>query len=57
MHINVDGALPLAHAHQVAEQVREVVEELPEVELAFIHVEPASQLGEDTCTGAGNGVQ
>jgi cation diffusion facilitator family transporter len=43
MHINVDGSLSLVEAHLVAEQVREVVEGLPEVGLAFIHIEPTSQ--------------
>lgn len=41
MHIDVDGEITLCHAHAIADQVREEVEMLPQVDLAFVHVEPA----------------
>jgi cation diffusion facilitator family transporter len=40
MHIDVDGSLPLARAHAIAEEVQEAIEALPEVGLVFVHVEP-----------------
>jgi cation diffusion facilitator family transporter len=40
MHINVDGKTSLERAHAIADRVQENVERLPEVDLAFIHVEP-----------------
>jgi cation diffusion facilitator family transporter len=40
MHIDVDGSLPLDRAHAIADRVQEIVEALPEVDLAFVHVEP-----------------
>jgi len=40
MHINVDGEVPLNRAHDIAEQVREEIEAMPEVDLVFVHVEP-----------------
>jgi hypothetical protein len=57
MQINVNGSLPLACAHRVAEKVREMVEGLPKVGLDFVHVELSSPLAEDTCSGAGNEVK
>jgi len=41
MHIDVDGEISLHRAHEIAERVRERVESLPSVSLAFVHVEPA----------------
>ena len=41
MHIDVDGSLPLDRAHAIADRVQEIVEALPEVDLAFVHVEPS----------------
>jgi len=41
MHIDVDGEITLCNAHAIADQVREEVEMLPQVDLAFVHVEPA----------------
>jgi cation diffusion facilitator family transporter len=41
MHIDVDGGIPLRDAHAIGEQVAERIEALPEVALAFVHVEPA----------------
>ncbi len=42
MHIDVDGAIKLRQAHTIADRTRAKVEALPEVEMAFIHLEPAS---------------
>ena len=41
MHIDVDGGMSLREAHAIGEQVAARVEALPEVGLAFVHVEPA----------------
>ena len=41
MHIDVDGGMPLRDAHAIGDQVAARVEALPEVGLAFVHVEPA----------------
>jgi cation diffusion facilitator family transporter len=40
MHINVEGGMPLADAHDIAEEVRARVEGLAEVDMVFVHVEP-----------------
>jgi cation diffusion facilitator family transporter len=40
MHINVDGKMTLEHAHAISEQVRDNVEALAEIDMAFIHLEP-----------------
>lgn len=45
MHINVDGSMTLDRAHDISEQVREKVEALPEIDMAFIHVEPTRERG------------
>ncbi len=42
MHVDMDGGITLREAHAIADQVQEQVEALPAVDLAFIHVEPAS---------------
>jgi cation diffusion facilitator family transporter len=42
MHINVDGNLPLHEAHSISEEVQKKVRNIPDVELVFVHVEPAS---------------
>ncbi|MBD3275092.1 MAG: cation diffusion facilitator family transporter, partial [Candidatus Marinimicrobia bacterium] len=42
MHINVDGNLPLHEAHSISEEVQKKVRNVPDVELVFVHVEPAS---------------
>jgi cation diffusion facilitator family transporter len=41
IHIDVDGEMTLHQAHAIADQAQAQVEALPEVDLAFIHVEPA----------------
>ncbi len=42
MHVDVDGNLSLFQAHRIAEQVRTRIETLQAVDLAFIHIEPAT---------------
>ncbi len=41
LHINVAGDLLLVDAHAIADQVQGVVEALPEVDRAYVHLEPA----------------
>ncbi|HVN53581.1 MAG TPA: cation diffusion facilitator family transporter [Anaerolineaceae bacterium] len=40
MHINVDGEITLNQAHAIADQVIARLEALPEVDRAYVHVEP-----------------
>lgn len=40
MHINVDGNMPLRETHAIADQVIEALEELPEIDRAYVHIEP-----------------
>ena len=40
MHINVDGNLSLNAAHAICDQAVTVLEEFPEVDRAYVHVEP-----------------
>ncbi len=40
LHINVDGNLTLTEAHMISDQVVEQLEALPDVERAYVHVEP-----------------
>lgn len=40
MHINVNGELSLNESHAIADQVIDALENLPEVDRAYIHVEP-----------------
>lgn len=48
IHIDVDGEAKLHEAHAIADQVQAQVEALPAVDLAFVHVEPASS-DEEAC--------
>ena len=41
MHIDVDGDLTLRKAHVIGELVEDRVEALPDVDIAFVHVEPS----------------
>ena len=41
LHVDVDSEVELHQAHAIADQVQAKVEALPEVDLAFVHVEPA----------------
>jgi cation diffusion facilitator family transporter len=43
MHIDVDGEMTLRNAHAIADQVEAQVQALPQVGLAFVHVEPSAQ--------------
>ncbi|PKO12529.1 MAG: cation transporter [Chloroflexi bacterium HGW-Chloroflexi-10] len=40
MHINVDGNLTLNQSHAIADQIIDALEALPDVDRAYIHVEP-----------------
>jgi len=40
MHINVDGNLSLHQAHEICDQATLKLENLPEVDRAYVHVEP-----------------
>ncbi len=40
MHINVDGDMTLNRSHQISDQAIEQLEKLPEVDRAYVHVEP-----------------
>jgi cation diffusion facilitator family transporter len=40
MHINVDGSISLNEAHRICDQVTEQLEALPQVDRAYVHVEP-----------------
>lgn len=45
MHINVDGGITLDRAHDIGEEVREAVEEIPQIDLVFVHIEPLGHEG------------
>lgn len=40
MHINIDGGNSLQYTHAISDQVAEELEKLPEVDRAYVHVEP-----------------
>jgi cation diffusion facilitator family transporter len=40
LHINVDGSMSLFEAHKIADEVITRLEEQPEVDRAYVHVEP-----------------
>jgi cation diffusion facilitator family transporter len=40
MHINVDGNMPLNQVHGISDQVIERLESFPEVDRAYVHIEP-----------------
>ena len=44
MHINVDGNKTLNEAHAICDQATEILEALPEVDRAYVHVEPLGYL-------------
>ena len=44
MHINVDGNKTLNEAHAICDQATECLEALPEVDRAYVHVEPLGYL-------------
>ena len=41
LHVDVDSEIPFRTAHAISNAVRDAVEALDEVDLAFVHVEPA----------------
>jgi len=40
LHINVNGSITLFQAHEIADEVISRLEELPEVDRAYVHIEP-----------------
>lgn len=40
MHVNVDGNISLNQAHSICDQATAALEELPQVDRAYVHVEP-----------------
>jgi cation diffusion facilitator family transporter len=40
LHVNVDGEISFQEAHRISNAVRDAVEVLDEVDLAFVHLEP-----------------
>lgn len=44
MHVNVDGSMTLDAAHAVTDQAIEVLEAFPEVDRAYVHVEPIGHI-------------
>lgn len=40
VHINVDGSMPLDQAHAISDAVSAQLEALPEIDRAYVHVEP-----------------
>lgn len=40
LHINVDGESPLRHTHQIEDEVMQRLEEIPEIDRAYVHIEP-----------------
>jgi cation diffusion facilitator family transporter len=43
IHITVDPAMALEGAHEISEEVRRRIEALPDVDTAFVHVEPTGE--------------
>jgi cation diffusion facilitator family transporter len=40
MHINVDGSMTLSQAHLISDEIIAKVQELPEVDRVYVHIEP-----------------
>ncbi len=40
VHVNVDGGIAFAHSHAIADMVGKHIEALPEVDRAYVHIEP-----------------
>ena len=40
LHINVDGSTPLIESHKINDNVIEAIEALPDVDRAYVHLEP-----------------
>lgn len=47
LHVDVDGENPFLAAHEISNAVRNAVEALDEVDLAFVHLEPVQRNGEE----------
>jgi len=45
MHIEVDGDVPLKKVHTIVELLKEKIEDIPDIDLVFIHVEPFQETG------------
>jgi len=43
MHINLPGEVSLDEVHAVTDAVIDALEELPEVDRAYVHVEPSEE--------------
>jgi cation diffusion facilitator family transporter len=43
LHVNVDGEITLYEAHAIVDQVQRQLEALPDVDRAYVHVEPCEQ--------------
>jgi cation diffusion facilitator family transporter len=48
MHINLPGEVTLDEAHDVTDRVIEALEDLPEIDRAYVHVEPYEDLPENS---------
>lgn len=40
LHINVDGGMTLNDAHAISDQIIEILEALPDIDRAYVHIEP-----------------
>ena len=40
MHINVNSSLPLRETHAISDRVSEALQQLPEIDRAYVHIEP-----------------
>jgi divalent metal cation (Fe/Co/Zn/Cd) transporter len=40
MHVNVDGAMTLTDAHSISDKIIARLENIPDVDRAYVHVEP-----------------
>jgi len=40
MHINVNGKMTVDEAHEICDEVTERLKLLPEVDRAYVHIEP-----------------
>jgi divalent metal cation (Fe/Co/Zn/Cd) transporter len=47
VHVDVDGEISFLFAHQISNAVRDAVEALDEVDLAFVHLEPVQLHSEE----------
>jgi cation diffusion facilitator family transporter len=56
LHIDVDGSTPLFEAHRISDDVRVKLEELPEVDRVYVHVEPCQERPEESFESPGSQV-